>query len=72
MKGPGLISGLCPDRMTYEIAEAMEARLVLVCVSSGRQEEAAGWMAPWVRPDHDLSMPGIRNVIFIGNLRKKG
>lgn len=30
VKGPGLISGLCPDRMTYEIAEAMEARLVLV------------------------------------------
>ena len=74
VKGPGLISGLCPDRMTYEIAEAMEARLVLVCVSSGRQEEAAGWMAPWVRPDHDLLlMPGnLGTVIFHRKFKEEG
>lgn len=59
VKGPGLISGLYPKTLTHNIAEAMEARKVLVCVSSGRQQEIAEWMSPYIRSDHSLLlMPG--------------
>lgn len=73
-EGPGLIPGLCPAVLTYSIADAMEARRVLVCVSSGRQEETAAWMAPWVRADHDilLMLGNLGTVVFHRVFRREG
>lgn len=45
VKGPGLISGLCPDRMTYEIAEAMEPGWFwYVCPVDVRRKPPLGWL----------------------------
>ena len=74
VEGPGLVSGLRPAVLTYDIANAMEADRVLVCVSGGRQEETAAWMAPYVRADHNiLLMPGnLGSVVCYREFQAKG
>ena len=64
--GPGLEGRFFPAEMTYDIAGAMKARRVLVCVSGGRQEEAAEWMGPYIRSVHKLLLlPGnLGSVVF--------
>lgn len=66
VEGSGLIAGLRPGRMTHDIEDTMAANRILVCVSSGRQEEVAAWMAPYVRADQEiLIIPGnLGAVVF--------
>lgn len=74
VEGAGLSSGLHPAVLTHNIADAMEAKRILVCVSGGRQKEVAEWMAPYVRAGHDiLLMPGnLGAVVFYRVFREKG
>lgn len=72
--GPGLTSGCRPAKLTYDIADAMEADRVLVCVSAGRQEGVAEWMRPHIRADHKiLLIPGnLGTVVFHRVFRETG
>lgn len=74
VEGPGLVSGCCPAELTYDIADAMEAGRVLVCVSGGRQKEVAEWMCPHIRTGHKLLLlPGnLGSVVFYRVFRAKG
>lgn len=70
-EGPGPDGRYYPAKLTYDIAGAMKARRVLVCVSAGRQKEAAEWMGLHIRTDHKLLLlPGnLGSVVFSRVLR---
>ena len=72
VEGPGLTSGLRPAVLTHRLEEAMEAERVLVCVSSGRQEETAALMAPYVKSNHDLLLiPGNLGSVAVRRVFEK-
>lgn len=64
--GPGFEQMDSVPVMTHDIHKAMEADRIVVCVSAGRQQEIAEWMASCVRDDQAiLLMPGnFGSVIF--------
>lgn len=72
--GPGLTFGCRPEKLTYDIADAMKADRVLVCMSAGRQGDVAEWMRPHIRADHKiLLIPGnLGTVVFHRVFREWG
>ncbi|MEE0435097.1 MAG: NAD/NADP octopine/nopaline dehydrogenase family protein [Peptococcaceae bacterium] len=64
--GPGFEILTTLPVLTHDIEEAMGAERIIVCVSSGRQQAVAEWMAPYVRHDHAILLcPGnLGSVIF--------
>ena len=60
--------------MTHRIEEAMGADCVIVCVSSGRQQAVAEWMAPYLRKEQSLLLvPGnFGSVVFQRVFQERG
>lgn len=72
--GPGFSPSDAQPVMTHDIREAMAAERLIVCVSSGRQQAVAEWMAPHLRASHTiLLVPGnFGSVVFHRVFAKKG
>lgn len=64
--GPGFEALKKLPEMTHDLAEAMRAERIVVCVSSGRQQAVAEKMAPHLRAEQKiLLVPGnLGSVIF--------
>ena len=64
--GPGFEALQTLSEMTHDMAEAMCAERIVVCVSSGRQQVVAEEMAPHVRAEQNILLaPGnLGSVVF--------
>lgn len=74
INGPGFSALDQVPVMTHDLAEAMEADHIVICVSSGRQEALAEAMTPFVREEQKiLLVPGnLGSVVLCREWRDAG